>query len=91
MWMLFFLMTLFSFSFPSLQYEESSAQLNLLLGSYVDYQSEKIYVNRIFKWFKKDFGNLTKYLCQYLKNDSYDDIKDFKVVFLDYDWTINSK
>ena len=34
--MLLFLITLFSFSFPSLQYKESSAQLNLLLGSYVD-------------------------------------------------------
>ena len=71
--------------------EKASRFINNTSNVYVDYQSEKIYVNRIFKWFKKDFGNLTKYLCQYLKNDSYDDIKDFKVIFLDYDWTINSK
>ena len=71
--------------------DKTSEFINNLSNVYIDYQSEKIYVNRIFKWFKKDFGNLKKFLCQYLKNDSYDDIKNFKVIFLDYDWTKNSQ
>ena len=36
------------------------AYVLIVLFSFIlpNYQSKKIYMNRIFKWFKKDFGNL---------------------------------
>ena len=34
---------------------------------YIDYESNTIYLNRIFKWFKKDFGDLKIYIFKYLK------------------------
>ncbi len=71
--------------------EKASNFINNPANVYIDYESKKIYVSRIFKWFKKDFGNLKKYLSQYLKNDRYDDIKNFKIIYLDYNWTINTK
>ena len=71
--------------------EKASKFVNDPANVYIDYQSKKIYMNRIFKWFKKDFGNLKKYVCQYLEHDSYEEIKDFKIIFLKYDWTKNSQ
>ena len=58
---------------------------------YIDYQSNTIYLNRIFKWFKKDFGDLKIYIFKYLKNHEYENVKNFKIKFLKYDWSKNTK
>ena len=57
---------------------------------YIDYESNTIYLNRIFKWFKKDFGDLKKYIFTYLKNHEYEEVKNFKISFFKYDWSKNS-
>ena len=57
---------------------------------FIDYDAKIIYLNRIFKWFKKDFGNLKVYIFKYLKNHNYDDVKNFKIKFFKYDWSKNS-
>ncbi len=58
---------------------------------YIDYESNTIYLNRIFKWFKKDFGDLKIYIFKYLKNHEYENVKNFKIKFLKYDWSKNTK
>ena len=57
---------------------------------FIDHKNKIIYLNRIFKWFKKDFGNLSKYISKYIKEVNYQSIKDYKIKFLKYDWTKNS-
>jgi len=57
---------------------------------FIDYKENVIYLNRIFKWFKKDFGDLKIYIFKYLKNHNYDEVKDFKIKFFKYDWSKNS-
>jgi hypothetical protein len=57
-----------------------------------------IYLNRIFKWFKSDFGKdnkqIVEFIFPYLKKQDRDIIKvsdAFKINYLDYDWTLNDK
>ena len=57
---------------------------------YIDYDSKVIYLSRIFKWFKKDFGDLKLYVCKYLINHDYNQIKNFNIKFFKYDWNKNS-
>ena len=57
---------------------------------YIDYDSEIIYLNRIFKWFKADFGDLKLYISNYLINQDYYQIKNFNIKFFKYDWSKNS-
>ena len=56
----------------------------------IDHKNKIIYLNRIFKWFKKDFGNLSQYISKYLTEVNYQSIKDYKIKFTKYDWTKNS-
>ena len=56
----------------------------------IDHKNKIIYLNRIFKWFKKDFGNLSQYISKYLIEVNYQSIKDYKIKFTKYDWTKNS-
>tara|TARA_X000001036_G_scaffold347679_1_gene327868 strand:- start:547 stop:1221 length:675 start_codon:yes stop_codon:yes gene_type:complete len=56
----------------------------------IDHKNKIIYLNRIFKWFKKDFGNLSQYISKYLIEVNYESIKDYKIKFTKYDWTKNS-
>ena len=57
---------------------------------YIDYDANIIYLNRIFKWFRKDFGDLKTYIFKYLENHNYDEVKNFKIKFFIYDWSMNS-
>ena len=56
----------------------------------IDYDSKTIYLNRIFKWFKKDFGDLKKYICKYLEEYQFQKIKNFKIKFFKYNWNKNN-
>ena len=57
---------------------------------YVDDENKIIYLNKIFKWFKKDFGDLKLYICKYLdSNIEYEDIYNYKISFFEYDWSSN--
>ena len=56
----------------------------------IDSTHKIIYLNKIFKWYKKDFGNLYSYLCIYL--DGIEDcnlIRDYKISYDRYNWDIN--
>ena len=63
--------------------------------------SEKIstiYLNRIFKWFKSDFGKddkqIVKFILLYLKKQDRDIINAsdaLKIKYLPYDWSLNDK
>jgi len=57
---------------------------------FIDYDSKTIYLNRIFKWFKKDFGDLKKYICKYLEEYQFHEIKNFKIKFFKYNWNKNN-
>ncbi len=57
-----------------------------------------IYLNRIFKWFKSDFGKddkqMIEFIIPYLQKQDRDiiNVSDaVKIKYLDYDWSLNSK
>jgi hypothetical protein len=57
-----------------------------------------IYLNRIFKWFKSDFGNddkqIVKFILPYVQKQDRDliNISDaVKITYLDYDWSLNDR
>jgi hypothetical protein len=57
-----------------------------------------IYLNRIFKWFKSDFGKdnkqIVEFILPYLKKQDRDiiNVSDaVKIKYLDYDWSLNGK
>jgi len=73
-----------------------SARRNYYLKSSVKITT--IYLNRIFKWFKSDFGNddkqIVKFILPYVQNQDRDIINASDVVkikYLDYDWSLNDK
>lgn len=58
---------------------------------YIDNENKIIYLNKLFKWFKRDFGDLKLYICEYLdSNIVYEDIYNYKVSFFEYDWSSNA-
>ncbi len=59
---------------------------------FIDFDNKTLYLNKIFKWYKKDFVNVKKYLVTYLSDGtSFDQIKNFKIKYNDYDWSLNSQ
>ena len=59
---------------------------------FIDFDNKTLYLNKIFKWYKKDFINVKKYIVMYLSDGtSFDQIKNFKIKYNDYDWSINSQ
>ena len=57
----------------------------------IDSANQIIYLNKIFKWYKKDFGDIYSYLCIYF--DGIDDcnlIRDYKVSYERYNWDTNT-
>ena len=62
-------------------------------------RSKKIlYLSKIFDWFKKDFrehsGSVQKYIARYVKDPEL--VKqlnndEYKIKYLDYDWSLNGK
>ena len=56
----------------------------------IDFSNKVIYLNKIFKWYKKDFGDLRSYICSYL--DSLEDcniLSEYKISYDKYDWDAN--
>jgi len=57
----------------------------------IDSANQIIYLNKIFKWYKKDFGDIYSYLCIYF--DGIDDcnlIRDYKISYERYNWDTNT-
>jgi len=58
---------------------------------------DAIALNRILKWFMEDFGDSTDelqtYIAQYFEGDvrRHLEAADYKVEFLEYDWTLNDQ
>ena len=57
----------------------------------IDHKNKIIYLNRIFKWFKDDFGDVKLYICKYIINkDDCRKIDRYKIKYDMYDWGSNS-
>ena len=73
---------------------ESSAKnfINNKKNVFIDFDNKTLYLNKIFKWYKKDFVNVKKYIVMYLSDGtSYGQIKNFKIKYNEYDWSLNSQ
>ena len=63
----------------------------------VDAEKKTVYLSPVFKWFDKDFlkasGDLLSYVGPYFPQSPAVDLKagEYKIVFTDYDWTLNEK
>jgi hypothetical protein len=67
-------------------------------GSWVDVKKAVVHASRIFEWYKEDFGGsdaaIGQYLAQYYADSPEKQLLmggRFKLEFLDYDWTLNSR
>ena len=57
---------------------------------HINHDNQIIYLNKIFKWFKKDFGNVKSYIVNYLDDDiDYQKIENYKIKYYNYDWSSN--
>ena len=71
----------------------------------VDHDDQVVHLSRIFKWYKSDFVNdvrlggkpiengLLSYVSKYAVGDLSNDVAragDYRIVFRDYDWALNS-
>ena len=61
-----------------------------------DHRAKKVYLSRIFKWFKKDFTrnhtSLLEYILKYHSAKDlieYDEISSYKIIYNQYDWSLN--
>ena len=57
---------------------------------FINHEEQTIYLNKIFKWFEKDFENLKSYISIYLDDIDIDLIKNYNIKFFKYDWSKNS-
>ena len=57
---------------------------------FINHEEQTIYLNKIFKWFEKDFENLKSYISIYLDDIDMDLIKNYNIKFFKYDWSKNS-
>ncbi len=67
-------------------------------GSWVDVKQAVVHASRIFEWYKDDFGGndaaIGHYIAQYYPESPEKHLLlggHFKLEFLDYDWTLNSR
>ena len=64
--------------------------INDIDNVYISHEEETIYLNKIFKWFKKDFKNVIQFITEFLIEDiDYDRIKNYKIKYYKYDWSSN--
>lgn len=63
----------------------------------LDRQKRRLYLSKIFKWYKEDFtegyDSVQDFLADYLPSDDADFVldQDIKIHYLDYDWSLNDK
>ena len=76
-----------------LQLEKSAKDfINDKNNVFIDFDNKTLYLNKIFKWYKKDFNNVKKYIVKYLNDGtSFNQIKGFNIKYNDYDWSLNSQ
>ena len=56
----------------------------------IDSSNKIIYLNKIFKWYKKDFGDLRSYICTYLEDiEDCNLLEEYKISYESYDWGAN--
>jgi len=67
-------------------------------GLQLDKQNRVLKVSKIFDWFEEDFELNNKYkgeesiknfIAQYRDDLNFDELKDYKVKYLNYDWSLN--
>ena len=77
----------------TIDYQLDEKTINFINDSknvYVDHDNKIIYLSKIFKWYKKDFGNVRKFIIKYLKETlNYSSIKNYKIKYNKYDWSSN--
>jgi len=70
--------------------EKAISFINDIDNVYISHKEETIYLNKIFKWFKKDFKNVIQFITEFLIEDiDYDRIKNYKIKYYKYDWSSN--
>lgn len=63
----------------------------------LDRENRRVYLSRIFKWYKEDFtegyDGVPDFLADYLPSDDAEFVleNDIKFVYLPYDWSLNDK
>ena len=65
----------------------------------INYKEKNIYVNKIFKWYKKDFlkdfNSINEYIYYYLSKENLiinkNEFLSYKIKYEKYDWSLNSK
>ncbi|MBU1043959.1 MAG: DUF547 domain-containing protein [Candidatus Omnitrophica bacterium] len=66
--------------------------LNDKTRNWLDKQNNVLYLSSIFKWFKNDFGNVPKFINNYLDADVVEFIKKNNPrIKYQYDWQLNEK
>ena len=71
--------------------ESTSRFINDSKNVYIDHQNKIVYLNKIFKWYKKDFGNVKKFIINYLEEPvEYSQIKTYSIKYNHYSWASNS-
>ena len=64
--------------------------INNTSNVHIDHKEKRIYLNKIFKWFKKDFGNVREYICSYLADgNNCSNISSYRISYFDYNWESN--
>ncbi|MBD2163268.1 DUF547 domain-containing protein [Calothrix membranacea FACHB-236] len=61
---------------------------------YYDFDKQKLYCNKILKWYRQDFlqvaPSIPEYICSYLQTD-LPLSSATKISYLDYDWSLNQR
>ena len=71
-------------------HEKTISFINNIDNVYINHEEKTIYLNKIFKWFKKDFKNVIQFITKFLIEDiDYDRIKNYKIKYYKYDWSSN--
>ena len=72
--------------------EKTYKFINNTANVHVDHSKKTIFLNKIFKWFRKDFGDVKSYICKYMENDSNClNISDYRISYIDYNWDSNTR
>ena len=86
----------------SLDYQldkKTSDYINNPMNVVIVHEEKTIYLNKIFKWFKKDFikeySSINEYLFYYLNKKKMsidqDEFLDYNIKFEKYDWSLNNQ
>ncbi len=68
-------------SFETTKYLKSTAGLT------IDSNKKVANISSIFKWYKEDFKSVPQFVSQYSGNN----VNDFKIKYINYDWSLNEQ